>query len=47
MDRKRRNHCMARIESYELLAVRGHLEPLLYAAPVDNEVALHHIVEAC
>jgi hypothetical protein len=26
----------------------GHLKTLVYAAPVDNEVALHHrIVDAC
>jgi hypothetical protein len=26
----------------------GHLKPLVYAAPVDNEEALHHrIVDAC
>jgi hypothetical protein len=51
MDRKRRTHCMAstlaRFESSGFLPV-GTLKTLVYAAPVDNEEALHHcIVDAC
>jgi hypothetical protein len=38
---------LTRFEFYGFLPV-GHLKTLVYAAPVDNEEALHHrIVDAC
>jgi hypothetical protein len=51
MDRYRRKHCisstLARLESSGFLPV-GTPKTLVYAAPVDNEEALHHrSVDAC
>jgi hypothetical protein len=39
-----RSPCLSLLELY----LRGHLKTLVYAAPVDNEEALHHrTVDAC
>jgi hypothetical protein len=48
MDRQRRTHCMASTLARFDFYLWRHLKTLVYAAPVDNEGALHHrTVDAC
>jgi hypothetical protein len=48
MDRQRRTHCMASTLARFDIYLWRHVKTLAYAAPVDNEEALHlRIVDAC